>query len=81
MANENYSKEVVAAVKEVIKELQEKHKANIKYRPYALDIHYELKRTRNINVGVRVINQILLDEKIVIPQPRPKKVEEQEEDK
>lgn len=74
MANENYTKEVVADIRKVIEDLQAKHKANEKYRPYAQDIHYELKKAKKVNVSVKAINEILNAEGIVIEQPKPSKV-------
>ena len=39
-------KELVKQIKNTIKELQEAHKKNLKYRPYPQDIAYAMKKNQ-----------------------------------
>ena len=64
-------KELVKQVKKTIKELQAKHKDNIKYRPYAQDIAYENNKSgNNYHMTAKQVQQILIEEKIKIEQPK-----------
>lgn len=60
--------DVVKEVKQTIKELQQEHKGNLKYRPYAQDISYALKKKGHI-VSTSEVSHILLENNIKIPQP------------
>ena len=68
-------KQVVQQVKDTIKELQEAHKGNLKYRPYAQDISYAIKHNPDkIPLSTREVERIILENNIEIKQPvLPKK--------
>lgn len=63
-------KEVVKAVKETIKELQETHKKNLKYRPYAQDIIYAMKAKGSYILNLSEMHALLEANKIKIEQPK-----------
>ena len=64
-------KEVVKLIKQTIKELQEEHKGNLKYRPYAQDIAYAMKKDqKNQMISTAEVARILKEENIKIEQPK-----------
>ena len=63
-------KDLVKEVKQTIKELQEAHKGNLKYRPYAQDISYAMKaRADRHSLSTSEVQQILWENNIKIKQP------------
>lgn len=63
-------KDLVKEVKQTIKELQDAHKGNLKYRPYAQDISYAMKaRNDRHHLTTTEVQQILWDNNIKIKQP------------
>ena len=66
----NDDKEVVKEVKQTIKDLQEAHKGNLKYRPYAQDISYSMKaHADRHHLSTSEVQQILWEHDIKIKQP------------
>ena len=64
-------KEVVKLIKQTIKELQEEHKKNLKYRPYAQDIAYAMKKNqKNQMISTAEVQRILIENNIKIEQPK-----------
>lgn len=64
-------KEVVKLIKKTIKELQEEHKKNLKYRPYAQDIAYAMKKNqKNQMISTAEVQRILIENNIKIEQPK-----------
>lgn len=64
-------KEVVKLIKQTIKELQEEHKKNLKYRPYAQDIAYAIKKNQKAQIiSTAEVQRILIEENIKIEQPK-----------
>lgn len=61
--------DVVKEVKQTIKELQKEHKGNLKYRPYAQDISYALKK-KGYGIPTHEVANILRENNIKIPQPK-----------
>lgn len=64
-------KELVKQIKKTIKELQEEHKKNLKYRPYAQDIAYAMKKDqKNQMISTAEVQRILIENNIKIEQPK-----------
>lgn len=64
-------KELVKQIKQTIKELQEEHKKNLKYRPYAQDIAYAMKKNQTAQmISTAEVQRILIENNIKIEQPK-----------
>lgn len=64
-------KELVKQIKNTIKELQEAHKNNLKYRPYPQDIAYAMKKNqKNQMISTAEVQRILIENNIKIEQPK-----------